>query len=155
MNFLNIDFISYQGNKMKLKMLALVFCLFMPFQFASADIAADFKAGMNITTVMIKALTEGMKIEDIVTDMITEYPEMVTLIVRAAVRASPKKSGRIVAAAYELVPQYKDSIAYAAIFAGAKAIDTTLATAVGITASVERISTTLSADDSGNVASPN
>ena len=139
----------------KIKVLAFTVCLLIPFQWATADIAADFRAGMNIRTVMVKAITEGMVIDDIVSDMVNQYPAMVTLIVRAAVTASPKLAGRIVAAAYAIVPQYKDSIAFSAMFAGAKAIDTTQATTVGITASIQRIALTLGTDDSGNVASPN
>jgi len=103
---------------MKIKMLALVACLFMPFQMATADIAADFKAGMPMDQVMTKAVKDGISIEDAVAKMITVHPELTGLIVTEAVKRYPPLVREIVAAAITAAPKLEDAIADAAIAAG-------------------------------------
>lgn len=99
---------------MKIKMLALVACLVMPFQLVTADIAADFKAGMPMDQVMTKAVKDGMSIEDAVAEMITIHPELVGLIVTEAVKRYPSLVAEIVVAAAVAAPKFKDEIAKAA-----------------------------------------
>ena len=74
---------------MKIKMLVLAGCLSMPFQMVSADIAADFESGMSISSILTKSVSEGVSIEAAVAKMVALHPEVVTLVVKAAVTASP------------------------------------------------------------------
>ena len=131
---------------MKIKMLALVACLFMPFQMATADIAADFKAGMPMDQVMTKAVKDGMSIEDAVAEMITIHPELVGLIVTEAVKRYPSLVREIVAAAATAAPKLKNAIASGAIAAGADknvVAAAIAATKIGGTASKKKVVATI------------
>ena len=84
---------------MKVKLLALIACLVVPFQWVSADIASDFNAELNAGKVLANAMAGGMSIEDAVSEMVTLKPKRVALIIAAAVKVSPQDAGVIVAAA--------------------------------------------------------
>ena len=144
---------------MKVKMLALVACLVMPFQLATADIAADFKAGMPMDKVMTKAVKDGMSIEDAVAEMITIHPELVGLIVAEAVKKYPSLVAEIVAKAAVAAPQFKDEIAKAA-GVDKKVVEAAIAAAAkaGIPSAIKIVITALvpfPAAGAGNAASPN
>ena len=144
---------------MKIKMLALVACLFMPFQMATADIAADFKAGMPMEKVMTKAVDKnGMSIEDAVAEMITEHPELSGLIVTEAVKRYPSLVREIVAAATTAAPKLEDAIASGAIAAGADknvVAAAIAATKIGGTPSKKKVVATTPAPFPAAGASPN
>jgi len=142
---------------MRIKILALSACLMLPFQMATADIAADFKAGLKIPVVMSNAITTGMSIEESVTKMIEANPKAVLLIVKAAIEASPESAKQIVAAAILAAPKFKDQIASAAIDAGANPTDVIAATAAGSLRAITTVASTPAPGSGGGevVASPN
>ena len=117
---------------MKFKTLALAACLVMPFQSATADVVADFSAGMSLDKVMLKAV-ETMSIEEAVAKMTVAHPEIVGLIVKVAVEAYPSLVREIVVAAIMTAPKFKDAIGSAAIAAGASQADVAAATAAAAT----------------------
>jgi hypothetical protein len=135
---------------MKIKILAFAACLFIPFQWASADIAADFKAGMSMDVVMAKAVADGMSIEDAVAEMVKLHPEIVALIVKEAVTTHPDKAGSIVAAATTAAPQFKDAIVTAAIEVGADPQTVLIASSAGFTAGDDTGGDDTSGDDTGD-----
>ena len=144
---------------MKIKMLALVACLFMPFQLATADIAADFKSGMPMDQIMTMAVKDGMSIEDAVAEMITVHPELTGLIVTEAVKRYPSLVREIVVAATTAAPKFKDTIASAAIAAGGDKAAVAAATAAAITGgkppSKKKVVATTPVPFPGGGASPN
>ena len=151
---------------MKIKLLAIVASLLLPFQLATADIAADFKAKMSVANVLKKAMDGGMSVEDAVTKMVTLKPKMAAQIVDAAVKASPGDAGVIVAAVISiqcnnndsaiLKNQCKSAITTAAIDAGADPTLVTAATAAGSTRPITRVASTPAPGSGGGVvASPN
>lgn len=152
---------------MKIKFLALIACLLLPFQLVTADIAADFKAGMSATKVLANAVAKGMSVEDAVTQMVETQPKRVALIIAAAIKASPENTAQIVAAAISikcsnavtsvLKNQCKSTITAAAINAGADPTLITAATAAGSTSSAITAAALAPAPGGagGGVASPN
>ena len=118
---------------MKIKTLALAACLSMPLQLVNADIAADFKAGMDAKDVIAKAVAEGMSIAEAVAAAVAANPKAAEAIVAAAVAANPSAAKAIVAAAVAANPSAAEAIAAAAIGAGANPTDVTAATAAGTT----------------------
>ena len=145
---------------MKIKTLAFVACLVVPFQLTTADVAADFKAGMPMDQIMTKAVKDGMSIEDAVAEMITVHPELAGLIVTAAVKRYPSLVREIVVAAITAAPKLKGAIADAAIAAGANknAVAAAIASAkTGGTPSKKKVvkTTPVPLPDSGGSASPN
>ena len=137
---------------MKVKMLALVACLVVPFQLATADIKADFKAGLSIAKVLANATAGGMSVENAVTQMVALQPKKAALIVDAAI--SIKCSNAVTSV---LKTQCSSAITSAAIAAGADPALITPATAAG--PGSRAITTTVSAPApggaGGGVASPN
>lgn len=118
---------------MRIKALALTACLLMPFQMTTANIADDFAAGMSLDVVMVRAIGEGMSIENAVAGMVALHPEIVELIIKDAVKLSPEKAGNIVAAAIVAAPKFKNAIISAAIAAGANSDIVNAAVAAGVT----------------------
>ena len=145
---------------MKVKILALVACLVMPFQLATAGIAADFKSGMSMDKIMTKAVDkDGMSIEDAVAEMVTLHPELVGLIVAEAVKRYPSLVAEIVVAAAVAAPKFKDEIALAA-GVDKKVVEAAIAAAKtgGIPSAVTIVVTALvpfPAAGAGNGVSPN
>ncbi|MCK4865527.1 MAG: hypothetical protein KAT06_08855 [Gammaproteobacteria bacterium] len=152
---------------MNVKLLALIACLVVPFQWVSADIAADFKAELTTEKVLANAMAGGMSIKDAVSEMVTLKPKRVVLIIAAALKVSPQDAGVIVVAATSikcsnavtsvLKTQCENTIMNAAIFAGA---DPTLITAATAASSTSRAITATalapaSGGAGGGVASPN
>lgn len=123
---------------MKIKIFTLIALLSMPFHLVSADIAADFKAGLTIAQIMDNALAEGQSIDEAVAEMVAEKPEMAGIITRTAINKSPKDAAKIVTAATASAPAQSDSITVAAISAGADPATVTRATAAGRAATPTR-----------------
>ena len=152
---------------MKVKLLAFIACLVMPFQLASADIKADFESGLDSDKVLANAMANGMSVADAVSQMVSLQPKRLALIIAAAVKASPQDAGKIVAAATSiqcnnadtaiLKNQCKSVIIDAAIAAGADPTLITAATAAGSTSSpaITALALTPAPGAGGGVASPN
>ena len=123
---------------MKIKIFTLIALLSMPFHLVSADIAADFKAGLTIAQIMDNALAGGQSIDEAVGEMVAEKPEMAGIITRTAINKSRKDAAKIVTAATASAPRQRDAIRVAAISAGADPTTVTRATAAGIATSTIR-----------------
>lgn len=99
---------------MKIKTFVLMACFVIPYQFVSADPAADLASGMSVAAVIAKAESEGISIEDAVENMINANPAEAATIVSAAITASPQSAGAIVSVAVRAVPAAAAAIVSAA-----------------------------------------
>jgi len=85
---------------MKLRTLAILFCLVMPFQSVQADIASDVTAKLSLQEVVQNAVSAGTTVTDIVTQLlaVTDTSKQVAMLTELNALL-PGESDTILAAA--------------------------------------------------------